>query len=83
MTNALTHQTDDVTNAHSTDDVTNAHSTDDVTNALAHRRLSCSGHMPPVRQNKYVENIMNNPTDEKFRSINMENAGAPMRALLH
>lgn len=24
--------------------------------------------------NKYVENIMNNPTEEKFRSINMENA---------
>jgi len=25
-------------------------------------------------QNKYVENIVNNPTEEKFRAINLENA---------
>lgn len=25
-------------------------------------------------QNKYVENMVNNPTEEKFRAINLENA---------
>jgi hypothetical protein len=37
-------------------------------------RACCACRGLPMWQNKYVENIANNPAEEKFRSINLENA---------